>query len=97
LGRSIYQLYRQNIQAKELEASSEHYIDLLAKGIGKPREEIAQEVQRTRFFQAQEAVDFGIADKIMDFGEDAFEKRVIITSLIYMFIFHKHFMHDIYL
>ncbi|KAK2405414.1 ATP-dependent Clp protease proteolytic subunit 2, mitochondrial [Trifolium repens] len=63
------------IKAKELEASSEHYIDLLAKGIGKPRDEIAQEVQRTRFFQAQEAVDFGIADKIMDFGEDAFVKR----------------------
>ncbi|MCH98420.1 ATP-dependent Clp protease proteolytic subunit-related protein chloroplastic-like [Trifolium medium] len=63
------------VKAKELEASSEHYIDLLAKGIGKPRDEIAKEIQRTRFFLAQDAVDFGIADKIMDFGEQAYEKR----------------------
>ncbi|GAU14994.1 hypothetical protein TSUD_47890 [Trifolium subterraneum] len=63
------------IKAKELEATSEIYIELLSKGIGKPREEIAKDIQRTRFFQAQDAVDFGIADKIMDFGEDAYEKR----------------------
>ncbi|CAJ2630433.1 unnamed protein product [Trifolium pratense] len=63
------------IKAKELETSSNHYIDLLSYGMGKPRKEVAKEIQKSRFFLAQEAVDFGIADKVMDFGENAFEKR----------------------
>lgn len=63
------------IKAKELEASSDQYINLLAYGTGKPRDELAKEVLRTRFFNAQDAVDFGLADRIMDFGENAFEKR----------------------
>ena len=73
----IYQLYWQNIQAKELEANTESYIELLAKGIGKSKEEIAKEVQRPKYFRAQEAIDYGIADKIIDSRDIAFDKRVI--------------------
>ncbi|KAK3035733.1 hypothetical protein RJ639_033435 [Escallonia herrerae] len=63
------------IKAKELDANTEYYLELLAKGIGKPKEEIAKDVQRPKYFQAQEAIDYGIADKIIDSRDSAFEKR----------------------
>ncbi|GMH23712.1 hypothetical protein Nepgr_025555 [Nepenthes gracilis] len=63
------------IKAKELDVNTEYYIELLAKGIGKPKEEIEKDVQRPKYFQAQEAIDYGIADKIIDSSDAAFEKR----------------------
>ncbi|XP_072968745.1 ATP-dependent Clp protease proteolytic subunit-related protein 1, chloroplastic [Typha angustifolia] len=63
------------IKAKELDANTDYYIELLAKGIGKPKEEIAKDVQRPKYFQAQEAIAYGIADKIIDARDAAFEKR----------------------
>ncbi|KAG4984396.1 hypothetical protein JHK87_029145 [Glycine soja] len=67
------------IKAKELEANTEYYIELLAKGTGKSKEEIAKDVQRPKYLQAQDAIDYGIADKIIDSSsrDVAFEKRVI--------------------
>ncbi|KAH6767059.1 CLP protease proteolytic subunit 1 [Perilla frutescens var. hirtella] len=62
-------------KAKELEANSEYYLELLAKGVGKPQEEIEKDIQRPKYFQAQEAIDYGIADKIIDSSDAAFEKR----------------------
>lgn len=63
------------IKAKELEANSDYYIELLAKGIGKSKEEVAKDVQRPRYFQPKEAIEYGIADKIIDSQDAAFEKR----------------------
>ncbi|KAG7977161.1 hypothetical protein I3843_05G016700 [Carya illinoinensis] len=63
------------IKAKELDANTEYYIELLAKGIGKPKEEIARDIQRPKYFRAQEAIDYGIADKIINSRDAAFEKR----------------------
>ncbi|XP_071930956.1 ATP-dependent Clp protease proteolytic subunit-related protein 1, chloroplastic-like [Coffea arabica] len=63
------------IKAKELDANTEYYIELLTKGIGKPKEEIEKDVQRPKYFQAQEAIDYGIADKIIDSRDAAFDKR----------------------
>ncbi|KAA8536271.1 hypothetical protein F0562_028749 [Nyssa sinensis] len=63
------------IKAKELDANTEYYIELLAKGIGKPKEEIAKDIQRPKYFQAQEAIEYGVADKIIDSRDAAFEKR----------------------
>lgn len=70
-----------HMQAKELEANTEYYIELLAKGIGKSKEVMAKEIQRPKYFQAQEAIDYGIADKIIDSRDNAFEKRVIIFAM----------------
>ena len=69
-------LYYTFNQAKELDANTEYYIELLTKGIGKPKEEIEKDVQRPKYFQAQEAIDYGIADKIIDSRDAAFDKRV---------------------
>ncbi|XP_057782968.1 ATP-dependent Clp protease proteolytic subunit-related protein 1, chloroplastic [Salvia miltiorrhiza] len=63
------------IKAKELEANTEYYLELLAKGIGKPKEEIEKDIQRPKYFQAQEAIDYGLADKIITSQDSAFEKR----------------------
>ncbi|KAK7390973.1 hypothetical protein VNO78_19227 [Psophocarpus tetragonolobus] len=63
------------IKAKELEANTEYYIELLAKGTGKSKEEIDKDVQRPKYLQAQEAIDYGIADKIIDSRDVTFEKR----------------------
>lgn len=63
------------IKAKELEANTEYYIELLAKGIGKTKEEINKDIQRPKYFQAQEAIDYGIGDKIISSRDIAFEKR----------------------
>ncbi|XXG63912.1 hypothetical protein AAC387_Pa05g1998 [Persea americana] len=63
------------IKAKELDANSEYYIELLAKGIGKPKEEIAKDIQRPKYFLSQEAIAYGIADKIVDSRDGAYEKR----------------------
>ncbi|XVF44996.1 hypothetical protein PTKIN_Ptkin02bG0170000 [Pterospermum kingtungense] len=63
------------IKAKELDANTESYIELLAKGTGKTKEEITKDIQRPKYFQAQEAIDYGLADKIIDSRDVAFEKR----------------------
>ncbi|KAJ0977901.1 hypothetical protein J5N97_013375 [Dioscorea zingiberensis] len=63
------------IKAKELDANTDYYIELLSKGIGKSKEEIAKDIQRPKYFQSQEAIAYGIADKIIDSRDAAFEKR----------------------
>ncbi|KAL4352980.1 hypothetical protein GQ457_06G002960 [Hibiscus cannabinus] len=63
------------IKARELDANTESYIELVAKGTGKTKEEIEKDVQRPKYFQAQEAIDYGLADKIIDSRDAAFEKR----------------------
>ncbi|KAL9242126.1 hypothetical protein vseg_016158 [Gypsophila vaccaria] len=63
------------IKAKELEANTDYYIELLAKGIGKSKEELAKDIQRPKYFQALEAIEYGVADKIIDSRDAAFDKR----------------------
>ncbi|XP_031121631.1 ATP-dependent Clp protease proteolytic subunit-related protein 1, chloroplastic [Ipomoea triloba] len=63
------------IKAKELEANKDYYLELLSKGIGKPKEEIERDIQRPAYFTVQEAIDYGIADKIIDPKDSIFEKR----------------------
>lgn len=72
--RNLHVIYF--FQAKELDANTDYYIELLAKGIGKPKEEISKDIQRPKYFQAQDAIAYGIADKIIDSRDAAFEKRV---------------------
>lgn len=63
------------IKAKELDTNTDYMLELLAKGIGKPKEEINKDIMRPKYFQAQEAIDYGIADKIISSRDGAFEKR----------------------
>ncbi|KAL6502464.1 hypothetical protein OROHE_024469 [Orobanche hederae] len=51
-------------EGNELVTCKDTYIKYLAKGIGKSKEEIEKDIQRQKFFDSQEAIDYGIADKI---------------------------------
>lgn len=62
------------IKAKELEANTDIFIELLSEGIGKPKEEIARDLQRPKFMLAQAAVDYGIADRIIYSMDNIYEK-----------------------
>ncbi|KAH9608490.1 hypothetical protein KSS87_016288 [Heliosperma pusillum] len=53
------------IKAKELEANTDYYIELLAKGIGKSKEELAKDIQRPKYFQALEAIEYGNYDDML--------------------------------
>ncbi|KAH9695200.1 ATP-dependent clp protease proteolytic subunit-related protein 1 [Citrus sinensis] len=68
-------------KAKDLEANAESYIELLAKGTGKPKEEIAKDIQRPKYMQAKEAIAYGLADKIIDSQDAAYEKRVMFSLI----------------
>jgi len=37
-------------------------VELLAKGTGKSKEEIAKDIQRPKYFRGQEAVDYGLCE-----------------------------------
>ncbi|KAI7744666.1 hypothetical protein M8C21_013131 [Ambrosia artemisiifolia] len=63
------------IKAKELDTNTDYMLELLEKGIGKPKDEINKDIMRPKYFQAQEAIDYGIADKIISSRDNAFEKR----------------------
>lgn len=63
------------IKAKELDANTSYYIELLAKGTGKTQDEIRKDIQRPKYFRAQEAIDYGLADKIIESRGVAMEKR----------------------
>lgn len=63
------------IKAKELDANTNYYIELLAKGTGKTQDEIRKDIQRPKYFRAQEAIDYGLADKIIESRGVAMEKR----------------------
>lgn len=54
------------VKAKELDSNTEYYIDLLAKGTGKPREQIAKDIRRPRYYRGQQAIDYGLVDKIIE-------------------------------
>ncbi|KAJ9561076.1 hypothetical protein OSB04_006236 [Centaurea solstitialis] len=63
------------IKAKELDTNTDYFLELLEKGIGKPKDEIRKDIQRPKYLQAQEAIDYGVADKIISSRDVAFEKR----------------------
>ncbi|KAH7441492.1 hypothetical protein KP509_03G040500 [Ceratopteris richardii] len=63
------------IKAKELDANTNYYIELLAKGTGKSQDEIRKDIQRPAYFRAQEAIDYGLADKIIESRGVAMERR----------------------
>jgi ATP-dependent Clp protease protease subunit len=64
------------IQAKELDTNTDYYLDLLSKGVGKPKEELAEFLKGPRYFRAQEAIDYGLADTILHSLDGSFKPKV---------------------
>ena len=55
-----------NIQAKEMEKLRDELNQILATASGQPIEKIARDTDRDFYLNAQEAIDYGLADRIVD-------------------------------
>lgn len=54
------------IQRKEIRNTKQQTLDVLSKGIGKPIEEIEKDINRPKYFNPWEAVEYGIIDQVLD-------------------------------
>ncbi|BET69021.1 ATP-dependent Clp protease proteolytic subunit [Opitutales bacterium ASA1] len=64
-GRMIAPAVDINIQAKEMERLREELNGILAASSGQPLERIIKDTDRDFYMTAQEAIDYGLADKIV--------------------------------
>ena len=55
-----------NLQAKEMEKLRQELNQILAAASGQPIEKIARDSDRDFYLNAQEAIDYGLADRIVD-------------------------------
>ncbi|KAL6618667.1 hypothetical protein ACP70R_033806 [Stipagrostis hirtigluma subsp. patula] len=69
------------IKAKELDTNTDYYLDLLSKGVGKPKEELAEFLKGPRYFRAQEAIDYGLADTILHSLDGSFKPKDLTAQL----------------
>ncbi|PIN19755.1 ATP-dependent Clp protease, proteolytic subunit [Handroanthus impetiginosus] len=53
------------IMAKELDSNVETYIEFVAKGTGKTKEEIAKDIALPKYFEPEDAIDYGLVDTIL--------------------------------
>ena len=54
-----------NIQAQEMEKLREELNGILAKTSGQPLEKIQQDTDRDFYLNAEEAIEYGLADEIV--------------------------------
>jgi ATP-dependent Clp protease protease subunit len=54
-----------NIQANEMEKTRDKLNEILAEASGQPIEKITKDTDRDFYMNAQEAIDYGLADKIL--------------------------------
>uniref|UniRef100_A0A804Q321 ATP-dependent Clp protease proteolytic subunit n=2 Tax=Zea mays TaxID=4577 RepID=A0A804Q321_MAIZE len=69
------------IKAKELDTNTDYYLELLSKGVGKPKEELAEFLRGPRYFRAQEALDYGLADTILHSLDGSFKPKDLTAQL----------------
>lgn len=58
------------IKANELASNTDTYVDFLTDFSGKDREEIKKDVGRTRWFTPEDAIEYGLIDKVIKDGEE---------------------------
>jgi ATP-dependent Clp protease protease subunit len=54
------------IEIEEMVRTQKHLYEVLAKHTGKPLEQIEQDCDRNKWMDAQEAIDYGLADKVLE-------------------------------
>lgn len=54
------------IQRKEIRNTKQQTLDVLSKGIGKSIEEIEKDINRPKYFDPWEAVEYGLIDQVLD-------------------------------
>ena len=63
------------IKANEIEVCEDTYMGFMSEFSGKPIETVKGELDRRRYFTPQQAIDYGLIDRIIQKGTDVFEKR----------------------
>lgn len=66
MGRIVAPAVDINIQAQEMERLRQELNTILAKASGQPIEKIQKDTDRDFYMNAQEAIEYGLADKIVD-------------------------------
>ena len=66
VGRMVAAAVDINIQAQEMEKLREELNGILAKTSGQPLEKIQEDTDRDFYLNAEEAIEYGLADKIVD-------------------------------
>ena len=64
-GRMIASAVDINIQAKEMERLRDELNGILAEASGQPLEKIVKDTDRDFYMTAKEAIDYGLADRIV--------------------------------
>lgn len=70
---------------KDLEANADAYLDMLSDVVSKPKEEIAKDIRHGRFFDAKEAIEYGLADRIIHSVVDTSIHAVKVFDLFWWF------------
>ena len=69
-----------DIYRNELRKTNYNVTHLLAKHTNHSEEEIAKDIQRPRYFNPYQAIDYGIIDRVLE-PEDEAIKRVVRSQL----------------
>ncbi|KAM0848991.1 hypothetical protein ACQ4PT_054006 [Festuca glaucescens] len=64
------------IKTKGLDTNTDYYLDLVSKGVGKPKEELAEFLRGPRYFRELEAIDHGLADTILHSLDGSFKPKL---------------------
>lgn len=76
LNRSFGNVTDVMIKANELENSTQIYVDHLSKYTGKTAEEVRKDVGRNRYFTPEQAIEYGLIDRVVAPNDDvAMEQR----------------------
>jgi len=62
-------------KANELEDNTQTYVDFLTQFTGKKKEDVRKDVGRTRYFTPDEAIEYGLIDKVIKSGESAIDAK----------------------
>ena len=65
LNRSFGSASNIMIKANELENNTQTYVDFLSSFTGKDKETVRKDVGRNRYFTPQQAIDYGLVDRIV--------------------------------
>ena len=60
---------------QELEDNTQTYVDFLTQFTGKKKEDVRKDVGRTRYFTPDEAIEYGLIDKVIKSGESAIDAK----------------------
>jgi ATP-dependent Clp protease protease subunit len=63
------------IKANEIEVCEDTYMGFMSEFSGKPVEVVKEELDRRRYFTPQQAIEYGLIDRVIQKGTDVFEKR----------------------